>query len=167
MEPGLRLRKRYTSWSDRRTREAKYLNDRQLSFRAPAGYMSPRWGLGTLMLIELPAAELLDKSPERRAHDVLAACLKQPPPEHFLVRYAEAIRQDDLGFLQRFLGQWPGAFRSTIAGPQRGMEAMKPLEEIISTRFLMAVPSEQFLEIAYREFFDRDLDDAGRGEFGG
>jgi hypothetical protein len=118
------------------------------------------------MLIEIPAAELLARTPEEGVSHVLSLCLKETPPKSFLARYADAINTDDLGFIENYLGQWPGVFCSSVAVPQRGAGAMKQLEDIISTRFLMAIPSEQFLEVAYQEFFGRDVDDAGREQHG-
>lgn len=79
----------------------------------------------------------------------------------------DAIKRDDLAFVESFLGQWPGVFRSTVTKPQRGTDAMKPLENIISIRFLMAVPRDQFIEVIHQEFFGRDINDGGRAQYGG
>jgi hypothetical protein len=118
------------------------------------------------MLIEIPAAELLARTPEEGVSHVLSLCLKETPPKSFLARYKDAIKTDDLGFIENYLGQWPGVLCSSVAVPQRGADAMMRLEDIISTRFLMAIPSEQFLEVAYQEFFGREVDEWGREQHG-
>lgn len=43
---------------------------------------------------------------------------------------------------------------------------MKGMENIISTHFLMTVPGEMFLPLAYREFFRREIDESGMQAYG-
>jgi hypothetical protein len=84
-----------------------------------------------------------------------------------LRRHAGRIKADEVGFLSDYLGQWPRCLRNTISKHTPGAVAMKGMEKIISTSFLMKVPSESFLQLAYREFFDREMDEGGRDAYGG
>lgn len=118
------------------------------------------------MLVEFPAASLLADDAEHSVAKVIEACLGQRPTAAFMRRHAARIRQDEIGFLMDYLGQWPSRLRSTLRRQRPGAAAMKDMEKIISTHFLMTVPGDMFLPLAYREFFDREIDESGMQAYG-
>lgn len=118
------------------------------------------------MLVEFPAASLLAGSAEQSVADVIEACLGQRPTPAFMQRHAARIGRDEIGFLMDYLGQWPRRLRSTLRRQRTGAAAMQDMDKIISTHFLMMVPNEMFLALAYREFFDRQIDESGMQAYG-
>lgn len=118
------------------------------------------------MWVEFPAASLLTGSAEQSVADVIETCLGQRPTSAFMQRHAARISHDEIDFLMDYLGQWPRRLRSTFRRQRTGAAAMKDMDKIISTHFLMMVPNEMFLPLAYREFFDREIDESGMQAYG-
>jgi hypothetical protein len=86
------------------------------------------------------------------------------PPEKYLAYYAAKIEHDHLQFIRNCLQQWPTRAISDINSMKENQ--IQRLQNIVSTGLLMAVPPDKFLELAYREFFARAVDDSGYSAYG-
>lgn len=118
------------------------------------------------MFFELPLSKLAIRGKREAVAFAIEEFLGTAPPESFLERHHEEIVDDDLGFLRRYFGQWPNGFVNVQSRLERGGEAMSKLDGIISIGFLMSVPDEIFLRVAYREFFDREVDQSAIDTYG-
>ena len=118
------------------------------------------------MLLEVAVAELLACSPTEAVARVIEEFLGIRPSAHFLQQHEAKIAKGEIGFLTNYLSQWPGRLHNTFGRQRKGEVAMAHAEKIVSFGFLMEVPDRMFLEVAYREFFDRDVDEGGLNVFG-
>jgi hypothetical protein len=86
------------------------------------------------------------------------------PSSDFLTFYTEQIERDHLNFIQTCLSQWPNRAIAERAGTRD--DSMQSLRHIVSSSFLMAIPSDKFLNFAYSEFFGREVDPEGTLVYG-